>query len=93
MGHQRRYDIRMLRHLADELDLRITAWSYWGLMYLPLILVRKRMLRRVADSDVTRRGFSPPSAFSNRACLLLGQVEPMPNHLAGSSLMAVFEQH
>ncbi len=92
MGHQRRYDIRMLRQLAAKLDLKITAWSYWGLMYLPIILIRKRMLKSVADSDVTRRGFSPPSAFSNRACLLLGQVEFLPNHMAGSSVMAIFER-
>ena len=92
MGHQRRYNIRMLHQLAEDLDLKITGWSYWGMMFLPIILIRKQMLKKVRDSDVTRRGFSPPSAFSNRACLLLGRMEPMPNHLAGSSVMAVFER-
>jgi len=91
LGHQRRYDIGMLRKLCASTGLRIETWSYWGLMYIPILLLRQQMMKRVPDSEVTKRGFAPQSTLSNQLLLFLGRMELLPNHLAGASVMAILK--
>jgi hypothetical protein len=91
VGRQRRYDINMLRKLCVGTGLTIKTWSYLGLMYLPILLMRQRMMKGVPDAEVTRRGFAPQSPLSNQLLLLLGRMELLPNHLAGASVMAILK--
>jgi SAM-dependent methyltransferase len=91
VGHQRRYDIGMLRKLCDRTGLTIETWSYWGLMYIPILLLRRQMLEGVPDSEVTRRGFALQSAFSNQLLLFLGRMERLPNRRYGTSVMAILK--
>ncbi len=91
VGHQRRYDIEMLRKLCVATGLSVETWSYWGLMYIPILLVRRMMLVGVPDSEVIRRGFAPQSSLTNKLLLYLGRMELLPNHLAGNSVMAILK--
>jgi SAM-dependent methyltransferase len=92
LGHQRRYDIAMMRGVAEGCGLEIEAWTYWGFTYLPLLVLRQRTQANMSDDEVTRRGFKPPGGLANSALHVLGRVEIIPNHWAGASLMAILKQ-
>ncbi len=91
LGHQRRYDIGMLRTICANTGLNIEVWSYWGLMYIPILMLRQQMMKGVPDEEVTKKGFAPQSPLSNSLLMLLGKMELLPNHLAGASLMAILK--
>jgi SAM-dependent methyltransferase len=64
-GHYRRYDRRSLAAEVagwDVLDLR-----YWGFSLVPMLWMRKLLLRAPTDETI-RRGFGPPGGFT-RACM------------------------
>ena len=66
-GHYRRYDrASLVAELAGD------AWEvvdvrYWGLTLVPLLALRKMLLRDPSDETI-RRGFGPPSRLAH-ACL------------------------
>ncbi len=89
-GHVRRYDAKELLGLAESCGLRVERWSYWGWPLRPLLSIRRRQLRNATDHDaILRAGFTPPGAIGNAALMLLSQLEFIPQHHAGSSLMLV----
>ena len=90
-GHQRRYDIDMLRKLCASTGLNIETWSYWGRPYIPILKLRQKMLAGVPDKEVTKRGFAAQSSLSNSLLRLWGRLETLPNHSAGTSLMAILK--
>jgi SAM-dependent methyltransferase len=91
-GHVKRYSIAGLEAVGRCHNLNVVTSTYWGMPYLPLLVARKMMVSRMLDTDkVIQKGFRPPSAIGNAMLGLLGQLEYVPQRLAGSSVMAVFQ--
>ena len=91
VGHVRRYNIAGLRRVAERNGMKIGAWSYWGLSMTPLLLLRRVWLLGQSPENIISSGFDSGGSFMNRTLLLLSQMEPMPQRILGSSLMAVLE--
>jgi SAM-dependent methyltransferase len=64
-GHHRRYDRPTLT--ADLASWEVLDLRYWGLALVPMLWMRKLLLRAPTDETI-RRGFGPPGAAA-RACL------------------------
>jgi len=91
-GHVRRYSIHTLRKVAERNQLDLKKWSYWGLPLVPVLLVRKLWcLRKDSLSKTYSAGFDPESTTVNGALGALSRCEWIPQKLAGTSLMAVFQ--
>jgi SAM-dependent methyltransferase len=63
-GHVRRYTRQGVKELLENCDIEIEGIQPWGLLMVPLLIVRKTLLRRVRRADTIRTGFVPPNAFS-----------------------------
>jgi SAM-dependent methyltransferase len=61
-GHVRRYTPVGLRKLLDSCGVETQAVEPWGMLMIPLLFVRKTLLRRAKRSEVIRTGFVPPNA-------------------------------
>lgn len=91
-GHVRRYSFKTLREVAQRNGLQPQEWSYWGLPLIPILALRKVWLSGKTDQqDIIRTGFDSRSALTNTALATFSRAEPIPQHLLGSSLMAVFQ--
>jgi len=88
-GHLRRYTASTLRKLITIVGLNVVNLSYWGAPFLPILAVRKYMLKLVQDDRVIRTGFAPPSQLGNQLGEVLGQCEWIPQKIAGASVMAI----
>lgn len=66
-GHFRRYHRRSLPAELAGGGWEVVDLRFWGLSLVPLLAVRK-MLLRSATAETIRRGFGPPSRFAH-ACL------------------------
>jgi 2-polyprenyl-3-methyl-5-hydroxy-6-metoxy-1,4-benzoquinol methylase len=92
-GHVRRYSIRALRGVAGRSNLEIRDWTYWGLPLLPALILRKFWLMGQRDKDkIISAGFDSRSRFINDLLGRLSGCEPIPQKLAGTSLMAVLQR-
>lgn len=91
-GHVRRYSIASLRDAARGSNLRIAHWSYWGMPLIPLALLRKFWLRRHDDENrIILAGFDSRTNSINEFLRLWSRIEPIPQKLIGTSLMAVLQ--
>ena len=63
-GHVRRYSRQGVRQLFESCGVEIQGIQPWGLLMVPLLVVRKTLLRRTRRADTIRTGFVPPNAFS-----------------------------
>jgi SAM-dependent methyltransferase len=89
-GHMRRYTSGRLAKLFAHCGLETQAVEPWGMLMIPLLLVRKALLRRVKRADAIRTGFVPPNAVSR---LLLHGMKNLETALPfrvpfGTSLLA-----
>lgn len=91
-GHLRRYSSSSLAAVVTCAGFRLVRWTYWGMPLIPLLFARKLALRKAQREQVIRRGFAPPSRSWNKVLLALSRAERIPQHLAGTSIMAVFEK-
>jgi SAM-dependent methyltransferase len=92
-GHVRRYSISTLRETARRTDLELERWSYWGLPLLPTLMARKLLLRmKQNDREIYTAGFDSRSAILNTILGLVSRCEMIPQHLAGTSVMAVLHK-
>lgn len=89
-GHLRRYDKPSLRTALERPDLGPADLRYWGLSMVPLLVVRKLLLRLSSREDVIRRGFAPPGALVHALLKGLGRFETalLSRPPAGTSLLA-----
>ena len=93
MGHQRRYNFAMLEATCSAAKLTRVARTYWGMPMVPLLFLRKLLLRGEKDSrEVTRRGFTAPGRVSNALLGWLARMEVIPQSLVGTSLMAIYRK-
>jgi SAM-dependent methyltransferase len=92
-GHFRRYNIAALRRVAERNGMKIGAMSYWGMSMTPLLLLRRLWLLTMQSQEkIISTGFDTRGPLMNRLLLLWSQMEPIPQKLLGSSLMAVLER-
>lgn len=92
LGHRRRYDRVLLRTQLMAAGLEICAMRYWGIMLLPIALVRKVHLKGMKNlNDIARAGFQPPGSLS---AYLLSTLEIVERAVfryqpVGTSLLAI----
>lgn len=92
-GHFRRYSIRSLQTTIGNSALRLKRYTYWGAPLLPFLLLRKGLLKfRTKESDIISSGFDPGNSFTNILMEWIAACEMIPQHLSGTSLMAVVEK-
>ena len=93
MGHQRRYTIKRLNEVCTKMGLSTVAETYWGLPFVPLLLLRRLWLAGQTDPmAVTRRGYQPPGRLVNSLLNACGCLEPIPHRLLGTSAMGLFRK-
>ncbi len=91
-GHHCRYDQASLRLLFDGLLVQILDVRFWGLSMVPLLFLRKHLMKRLdADADVISRGFVPPNKLLHGWLRLLMRLETslITRPWLGSSLLLV----
>jgi hypothetical protein len=92
-GHVRRYSITTLRGTAARSNLRVQAWSYWGLPLIPTLALRKLWLwGRRDEAAIIQSGFDSRSTLVNGFLGVAARCETIPQKLLGTSLMAVLER-
>ena len=89
-GHLRRYDAASLRAEIEQAGLDVRDVRYWGLTLVPLLLLRKALLRGRSGPEVIREGFQPPAAWAHRVLLGLMHAETalVARPVVGTSLLA-----
>lgn len=90
VGHVRRYTPDGLRKLLGSCGVAVQGVQPWGLLMIPLLLVRKTLLRRAKRANTIRTGFAPPNAVSR---LLLHSMKTVETRLPfrvpfGTSILA-----
>jgi SAM-dependent methyltransferase len=91
-GHLRRYSLESLSKVVGEAGLNEKASTYWGYPLVPLLWLRKQILRNIRADRVIESGFSPRNSVANRALSLLASLEWIPNKRYGTSLMLIAEK-
>lgn len=92
VGHIRRYNIATLSEVAKRNGMVITGWTYWGLPLMPLLIIRKLLPVKKSKEQTISCGMDSRGPFVNRLLLALSRLEFIPQHLVGTSLMAVLEK-
>jgi hypothetical protein len=70
----------------------LVRWTYWGLPLLPTLLVRNVLVNsKKSEQEICNTGFHSRSATLNAMLGALAGCEFIPQHVAGTSLMALFE--
>lgn len=90
VGHVRRYVKQDFSRLLSEAGLQNIQVSYWGMAMLPMLWLRKWMMKFVQNDKVIQAGFKPPHTLFNRFMLMLMHAETrlIRNTPSGISLMA-----
>lgn len=89
-GHYRRYDrASLLGELAGD-RWEVEDVRYWGMALVPMLAVRKMLLRDPSDETI-RRGFGPPSPVVHAAlrCVMAVEMAVLPWAPTGTSLLLV----
>jgi SAM-dependent methyltransferase len=92
VGHVRRYSLESLTEVVAKAGLNEKVTTYWGYPLVPLLWLRKKMLRNARGDQVIQAGFSPRSASVNRALTLFAGLERIPNKTYGTGLMMIAEK-
>jgi SAM-dependent methyltransferase len=91
VGHLRRYDRSMMAELAGSAGLEMINMRYWGFSMLPLLSMRRAMVKNAKPSQETiRRGFEPPGEMANKIMKMVMGLETsmLKDPPSGSSLLA-----
>ena len=90
-GHIQRYTKHSLRSETSAAGLKIEKITYWGLLLVPLLVLRKVALLFTKPEVVIRRGFVPPGIMVDRLLRLAMSVElAIAKDLPyGTSLLAI----
>jgi len=92
VGHLRRYDMQMIARLAKETNLSVVSWTYWAFPLLPLLVLRPPLLKTSSQQQILPRGFNPAGRFMNFLLYLICQLEYLPQHVTGASLMVLLKK-
>jgi 2-polyprenyl-3-methyl-5-hydroxy-6-metoxy-1,4-benzoquinol methylase len=75
-GHVLRYRKATLAPEMAGTDFDILDMRYWGFLMVPLLLLRKWIVRRAAShNDCVRQGFEPPGRFVHTLLRALARME------------------
>jgi SAM-dependent methyltransferase len=90
-GHKRRYSAADIESLFRKAQVKTVRIVEWGFLLLPLLFLRKLVLRGVSKQDAIRTGFEPSGSFVTSVCENLRRIETgLPFSLPlGSSLLAL----
>jgi len=91
VGHLRRYDKAMMQEAVNAANFKVVDMRYWGFSMLPLLSVRRAMVKDAkATEETIRRGFEPPGEMANRMMKVIMGLETsvMQYPPSGSSLLA-----
>jgi len=90
VGHQRRYNKRVLCHELEAGGFQLVRAGYWGLTMVPVLFLRELLLRFTSPQQTVARGFQPSRA-SDVVVRSLMHVERtlLPSPFVGSSLVAL----
>jgi SAM-dependent methyltransferase len=92
VGHLRRYSIGMLRKAVSSSGLQVERWSYWGLPFIPILMLRKLWLAgKQGNQEIIAGGMDARTEFFDTLLAFLSRCEVTPQKLAGASLMAVLQ--
>ncbi len=93
-GHKRRYTIPMLLDIADKHHCKVRAVTYWGMPFIPLLILRKWILaaKKQSDSEILKTGFKATSKLANTLLGLLSRLEHIPQKRIGSSAMIIMQK-
>lgn len=92
-GHVRRYTMPNLRQSSGRSGLVPVSWTYWGLPLVPVLLLRKLWLLGHRDqSKIISAGFDSRSSTVNKLMHLIAKLEPLPQRILGTSLMAILQR-
>jgi 2-polyprenyl-3-methyl-5-hydroxy-6-metoxy-1,4-benzoquinol methylase len=93
IGHFRRYNKKSLINEFKDKNLNILDIRYWGLLMLPLLVIRYGLMifNKKNDSEIVKKGFKPPSQFINKIFRILAKLETMVFNkpILGTSLLLV----
>jgi len=94
VGHYRRYDVRLMRQLLEPHapDLELVDIRYWGLSLVPVVWLRKIILRKSrTPQQVVAIGFNPSAQWINLSFRAIMRMETyfLQHPPLGSSLMAL----
>jgi SAM-dependent methyltransferase len=95
-GHYRRYTKRTLAEEFAPFDVTVVDQVYWGFTMVPLLLLRKLLLRNdLSDDRTIRTGFSPPSPAAHT--LLKGamaiETQVLKRPPVGSSVLSAIRKN
>lgn len=90
-GHKRRYTISDIENLFDDVGLETIYVGYWGMLLIPIAVVRKFVLRFVSPKKIIDTGFSPRSKWVNSLFKGLMSIELSLNGKIplGTSVLAI----
>jgi len=90
-GHVKRYRLATITNELTRAGLYIESAGYWGLALVPLLLIRKWVLKFFEDKDVIEIGFQPNSQLIRQLLNLLMSVETklFARTVIGSSLLVI----
>src|SRR5271157_1441311 len=92
VGHVRRYSLESLSEVVAKAGLNEKVTTYWGYPLVPLLWVRKIMLRGARGDQIIQTGFSPRGGFVNHVLTLLAGLERIPSKTYGTGLMMIAEK-
>ena len=92
VGHIRRYSLESLTDVVAKAGLNEKVTTYWGYPLVPLLWMRKIMLKGTRGPQVIQTGFSPRGALVNHALTLLAGLERIPSTTYGTGLMMIAEK-
>ena len=91
-GHLRRYNKDMLDDLYERSNMSSENTKYWGLGLVPILLLRKIMLKFTKREKVIQDGFAPRYHWMNSLLYFLSRVDMKDGSLVGSSLMSLLKK-
>ena len=92
MGHQRRYTKESLKDVLERSRLDVLDIQYWGLSLIPILFLRKAILKSCKDPQQSvQKGFAPPNPLVNQLLVCLMHVENFltARPFLGTSLLAI----
>jgi len=95
-GHYRRYTRRTLAEEFRSFDATVADQVYWGFSMVPLLWLRKQLLRGKNDEvETIRTGFLPPSPIAHSLLKSVMAIEStvLPRPPFGSSVMGAIRKN
>lgn len=91
VGHKRRYNIMELKSTFKKSKLDLLKINYWGLSFIPLVILRKLYLFFKSEKVVIKNGFHPPHGLFNKLMLKIMKFELklFSNPISGTSAIAI----